>query len=122
MLANYRGLCEPAVAQKYLSWGLSKSCAHVGPELPVDVQTITIGDEVALVFLPGEVFVDLGLSIKRGSRFRHTFVIELSNAVETAYIPTHAATAGGSYEVTNSTVKPGAGEMLVSAALELLKK
>lgn len=122
MLANYRGLCEPAVAEKYLSWGLSKSCANIGSELPVDVQTITIGDDVALVFLPGEVFVDLGLAIKRGSRFRHTLVIELSNAVETAYIPTHAATAVGSYEVTNSTVKPGAGEMLVSAALELLKK
>ena len=121
MLANYRGVCEPAVAKKYLSWGLSKSCAAIGNELPVDVQAITIGDEVAIVFLPGEVFVDLGLAIKRGSRFRHTFVIELSNAVETAYIPTRAATAGGSYEVTNSTVQPGAGEMLVSAALSLLK-
>ncbi len=108
MLANYRGMCDPTVARKYLSWGLSQSCAGIGSELPVDVQTITIGDEVALVFLPGEVFVDLGLAIKRGSRFRHTLVIELSNAVETAYIPTHAATAVGSYEVTNSTVKPGA--------------
>ncbi len=27
-------------------------------------------------------------------------IIELSNAVETAYIPTYAATAVGSYEVT----------------------
>ncbi len=122
MLANYRGLCEPAVAEKYLSWGLSKSCAGIGSELPVDVQAITLGDEVAIVFLPGEVFVDLGLAIKRGSRFPNTIVIELSNAVETAYIPTHAATAVGSYEVTNSTVKPGAGEMLVAAALQLLKR
>ena len=122
MLANYRGLCEPVIAQKYLSWGLSKSCANIGSELPVDVQAITIGDELAIVFLPGEVFVDLGLAIKHGSRFRHTLVIELSNAVETAYVPTHAATAVGSYEVTNSTVKPGAGEMLVSAALQLLKE
>ena len=122
MLANYRGMCDPSVAQKYLSWGLSKSCANIGAELPIDVQTITIGDELAIVFLPGEVFVDLGLAIKHGSRFRHTLVIELSNGVETAYIPTHAATAVGSYEVTNSTVKPGAGEMLVSAALQLLKE
>ncbi len=64
MLANFRGLCEPALAEKYLSWGLSKSCAGIGNELPVDVQTITLGDEVAIVFLPGEVFVDLGLAIK----------------------------------------------------------
>lgn len=122
MLANFRGLCKPAVAEKYLSWGLSKSCAAVGPELTVDVQAITIGDEVAIVCLPGEVFVDLGLAIKRASRFPHTIVIELSNAIETAYVPTQAACAGGSYEVTNSTVKPGAGEILVSAALGLLKK
>jgi hypothetical protein len=122
MLANFRGLCTPAVAEKYLSWGLSKSCAGIGSELPVDVQTITLGDEVAIVFLPGEVFVDLGLAIKRGSRFEHTIVIELSNGVETAYIPTTAAAAQGSYEVINSTVKPGAGEKLVAAALQLLRK
>ena len=35
----------------------------------------------------------------------------LSNHVETIYIPTRAAHAGGSYEVTNSTVEPGTGEM-----------
>ncbi len=121
MLATFRGVCQLDVAEQYLSWGLSRSCITGSGDLGVDVQTITLGDEVAIVLLPGEVFVDLGLAIKRGSRFRHTFVIELSSAVETAYIPTLAATAGGSYEVINSTVKPGAGEQLVKAALELLR-
>ena len=80
-----------------------------------------LGTDVAIVALPGEAFVELGLAIKQGSPFRTTLVIELSNCVETIYVPTRAAYAGGSYEVTNSTTMPGSGEMIVQAALELLK-
>lgn len=96
--------------------------AGIGQNLPTEVHTITIGDDIAIVTLPGEVFVDLGLAIKQASPFRHTIIVELANAVETIYIPTRAAHAGGSYEVLNSTVKPGSGEMLVEAALKLLKE
>jgi hypothetical protein len=56
------------------------------------------------------------------SPFKTTLVIELANAVETIYVPTRAAYAGGSYEVTNSTVEAGSGEMLVEAALRLLRE
>ena len=76
---------------------------------------------MAIVCLPGEVFVELGLAIKLGSPFRTTIVIELSNAVESIYVPHRAAYAGGSYEVTNSTVQPGSGEILVETALTLLR-
>jgi hypothetical protein len=76
---------------------------------------------VAIISLPGEVFVELGLAIKHGSPFRTTIVIELSNCVESIYVPHRAAYAGGSYEVTNSTVQPGSGEILVEAALTLLR-
>ncbi|MGE5193719.1 MAG: hypothetical protein ACM3U2_14585, partial [Deltaproteobacteria bacterium] len=58
----------------------------------------------------------------QGSPFPTTLVIELSNCVETIYIPHRAAYAGGSYEVTNSALQPGAGEMLVEAALSLLRE
>ena len=83
---------------------------------------MTLGEDLALVFLPGETFVELGLAIKQRSPYRNTMVIELSNCVETIYIPTRAAYAGGSYEVTNSNVMPGSGEMLVEAALQLLRE
>ena len=81
-----------------------------------------LGDDLAIVTLPGEDFVNLGRAIKQNSPFKNTIIIELANAVETCYIPTRAAYAGGSYEVTNSTVKPGSGEMLVEAALKLLRE
>jgi neutral ceramidase len=102
------------------SWGLSHQLAGCGKHLPVEVHTVGLGPDVAIVFLPGEVFVDLGLAIKQASPFKHTLVIELSNAVETAYIPTQAAFAGGSYEVTNSTILAGSGERLVEEALRQL--
>lgn len=103
-----------------INWGLTHTLAGVGDHLPVEVQAIGLGDEVGIVCLPGEVFVDLGLAIKRGSPFKTTIVVELCNAVETMYVPTRTACAGGSYEVTNSSVEPGSGEVLAEAALRLL--
>ena len=106
----------------HITWGLSRALAGIGETMPVDMTVITLGTDIAIVALPGEAFVELGLAIKQGSPFRTTMVIELSNCVETIYVPTRAAYAHGSYEVTNSTTMPGSGEMLVQAALELLKE
>lgn len=113
---------EPHVkTADHITWGLSRSLAGVGETLPMDITVLTIGGDVAIVCLPGEVFVELGLAIKQGSPFRTTLVVELSNAVESIYVPHRAAYAGGSYEVTNSNLEPGGGEMLVEAALALLR-
>jgi hypothetical protein len=76
---------------------------------------------VAVVGLPGEVFVDLGLAIKRASPFAHTFVVELSND-DPHYVPTIKAFAEGSYETVNSLVAPGGGEMMVEAAVSMLRE
>jgi len=113
---------DPVETAKWGGWGLSQTWGGIGAELPLEVTTITIGPDLAIVCLPGEVFVDLGLAIKRHSPFRTTLVIELCGCVETVYIPTRAAYAGGSYEVTNSALQPGAGEMLVEAALRSLRE
>jgi neutral ceramidase len=109
-------------ATDHINWGLTHTWAGIGEALPVEVTTMTVGQDLAIVFLPGEVFVDLGLAIKRGSPYRTTLVVELTNCVETVYIPTRAAYAGGGYEVTNSTTEPGSGEMLVETALRLLRQ
>ncbi|MCA9210670.1 MAG: neutral/alkaline non-lysosomal ceramidase N-terminal domain-containing protein [Planctomycetales bacterium] len=111
-----------AATAEHITWGLSRSLAGVGETLPVDVTVMTLGDELAIVCLPGEVFVELGLAIKQASPFRTTMVIELSNCVETIYIPHRAAYVGGSYEVTNSALQPGGGELLVETALTLLRE
>ena len=92
-----------------------------GDLLPIEVQVFRFSDEVALVALPGEVFVEIGLAIKKASPFPVTMVIELANDTPD-YIPTKKAFAEGSYETVNSRVQPGGGEMAVDAAVRLLKK
>jgi neutral ceramidase len=93
--------------------------ARQGKPFDVDVQVFTLGREVAWVALPGEVFVELGLSIKAASPFSQTNVVELSNG-RSSYIPHHSAFSEGQYEVVSSRYAEGAGEMLVTAAIRLL--
>lgn len=108
-------------ASPYVSLGLTHQWAGIGEVLPIEVLVMTVGSDAAIVFLPGEVFVELGLAIKQASPFKNTLVVELSQEVETIYIPNRHAHAGGGYEVTNSLVQPGSGEMLVEAAVGLLR-
>ena len=88
--------------------------------IPLEVQVFRLNHDVAVVGLPGEVFVDLGLAIKRASPFPITLVIELCQDAP-GYIPTKKAFAEGSYETVNSRIAPGGGEMMVEAAVRLLK-
>lgn len=94
--------------------------AQEGKPLEAEVQVFTLGREVAVVALPGEVFVDLGLSIKAASPFRYTFVVELANG-SPGYIPNRSAYAQGQYEVVSTRFAEGSGETLVTAALRLLE-
>lgn len=120
VLENLRSKLDPQEATSLIGWGLCSSLAGSGDTLPLDVQVITLGRDVAIVALPGEVFVELGLAIKNASPFKTTLVIELSNQVETIYVPTRYSYVGGGYEVMNSTLEPGGGELLAEAAIRLL--
>jgi neutral ceramidase len=91
------------------------------PLYPLEVQVLRLDADTAIVCLPCEIFVELGLAIKKASPFKRTLVIEICND-RPSYVPTLKAFGEGSYEVTNARVKPGAGEMLVDAAVKLLKE
>lgn len=127
VLEHLRGPSDVEETMSLIGSGLSESKADSGDSLSVEVQVITLGRDVAIVALPGEVFVEYGLAIKAASPFRTTLVIELCNSSETLYIPTRSAyvptassfVAGG-YEVVNSTTMPGSGDLLVDAAIRML--
>ncbi|MHC4146678.1 MAG: sugar phosphate isomerase/epimerase family protein, partial [Planctomycetota bacterium] len=89
--------------------------------IPLEVQVFRLSRDVAVVGLPGEVFVDLGLAIKQSSPFATTLVIELCQDAP-GYIPTKKAFAEGSYETVNSRIAPGGGEKMAEAAIRLLKE
>ena len=92
-----------------------------GATIPLEVQVFRLSDEVAVVGLPGEVFVDLGLAIKKASPFATTLVVELCQDAP-GYIPTRKAFVEGSYETVNSRIAPGGGEKMVEAAIRLLRE
>ncbi len=91
-----------------------------GDTIALEVQVLRLSDNVAIVGLPGEIFVELGLAIKRASPFATTLVVELCNDCPD-YIPTKKGFEEGSYEIVNSRVAAGGGEAMVEAATELLK-
>jgi hypothetical protein len=95
--------------------------ARKGEPNEVEVQVIALGDRYAWVSLPGEIFVELGLAIKQDSPFEHTIVAELANGI-IGYIPSRRAYAQGNYEVVSARCAEGSGEMLVDAAVEMLKE
>jgi neutral ceramidase len=91
------------------------------PTVAAEVQALRLGD-AAFVGLPGEPFVELGLRLKQGSPFPHTYVAGLANGCE-GYIPTRAAFDEGGYEVRtarSSKLHPEAGDTMVAAGAELL--
>lgn len=93
--------------------------ARNGKPLDAEVQVIALGDQIAWVALPGEVFTELGAAIKQASPFPLTIVTELAHGPVT-YIPNEVAFPQGNYEVVSSRVAKGSGEKLVSAAKALL--
>ena len=81
-------------------------------------------NDLAVVGLPGEVFVEHGLALKRRSPFKNTMVAELANDW-IGYIPTQKAFKEGSYETDlalSSRSQPEAGDLMVETALKLLEK
>ena len=67
-----------------------------------------MGDELAIVGLPGEVFAELGLDLRARSPFPHTLVLGLANEA-IGYVPTRRAYDEGGYEPTSSRLQPGGG-------------
>lgn len=80
-------------------------------------------DDVAVVAIPGELFVELGREIKRRSPFPQTIIVTLANDY-IGYIPHQAAFAEGGYETifaSQSRLAPEAGDLIVGAAVDVLQ-
>lgn len=93
--------------------------ARHGTPQHVEVQVISFGKDIAWVGLPGEIFVELGLAIKKRSPFTHTFLVELANE-SIGYVPDRRSYPEGNYEPESAQCAAGSGEKLVEAAVTLL--
>jgi hypothetical protein len=90
-----------------------------GKPIEAEVQVFTLGDDVAIVGFPGEMFAEFGLQLKEDSPFPITICAELANGA-LVYIPNRIAYEEGNYEPTAARLPAGAGEQLVDSALEQL--
>jgi hypothetical protein len=112
---------SPLFIEQVRAYRVLEVAGRAGRPHEVEVQIIALGQDVAWISLPGEIFVELGLAIKAGSPFPHLFLAELANG-SIGYIPNHKAYAEGAYEVVSARCADGSGERLVETALRLLGK
>lgn len=90
------------------------------------LQCIRIG-EVCIHFLPGEDFVETGLSIKEASPFEKSFVVELSNS-QVGYVPTKRAFDKEKTRLYETSLAPGndlvpeAADQFIAKSVELANK
>jgi hypothetical protein len=110
----------PAFLDQVQAFQAVEVAGRLGKAFAVEVQVISLGDDLAWVSLPGEIFVELGLTIKAGSPFRQTVIAELANG-SIGYIPNRVAYSQGNYEVVSARVAAGSGERLVDEALRQLR-
>lgn len=90
-------------------------------EIPAEVQMIGIGD-TRIIGLPGEIFVEYGLTIQYQVPFDKCFIIELANGNLPGYVATTRAYSQGGYETGTSLMTGRSGEQLVEAAVKLIKQ
>ncbi|MEF3305749.1 hypothetical protein [Paenibacillus sp. GYB003] len=107
----------------------AREIAKIADERPADtatveVQAVRIG-ELAIVGLPGEIFVEFGLDLKSRSPFGYTMVDTMCNGTIRAYICTREAFRQGGYEpqmTFRNRFPEETGERLVSLAETLLNR
>ena len=91
--------------------------------VPIMVNVIRVGD-TAFCTNPSEFFVEHGLTIRKQSPARVTFVTELTDGY-CGYVPTKKAFSRGGYETwpaPTSQLAPVAGKQITTATGRLLKK
>ena len=101
------------------SYRLLDIAERQGKPYRVEVQAIALGPDVAWVSLPGEIFVEIGLAIKKRSPFPYTQVVQLANE-NIGYVPDRRSYAEGNYEPESARCAAGSGEQLVETAVRLL--
>ena len=101
--------CVPGLARKLTgreSWS-------------VELQGIALGNDIALLGMAAEPFVEIGLAIKGRSPFAHTLVSGYTG-VGWAYMPTADAYPLGGYEIEVTPFAPEAADLAIAACVDLL--
>lgn len=88
------------------------------PPTSLTISAARVGN-IAFVGLGAEVLTEIGMSIKAGSPYEHTFVIAHCNGGAGYLPPKHLYIEGG-YEIRSSAFAPQAADMAVKQAVKML--
>ncbi len=97
--------------------------AKYPPKVKLVLQALRVGD-LGICAAPCEVFVEIGLELRKKSPLKHTFTIELANGYN-GYLPTPEQHALGGYETwraRSSYLEVGASPRIMRALLGLLER
>ena len=86
----------------------------------LELNAVSLGEELAFVTYPGELFDTLGARIEENAPFKTTLVIGYSQDRK-GYLPSSVAYKYTSYETDTTRFAPGTGEKLADTYVELLK-
>lgn len=110
--------CNFSNAKKFYEGELTKKFNSHAPFMI----NILLLNEIAYVFLPGEIFSEFGLQIKERSPIKETHIITLSNGDLPGYCVTETELKKGGYEPYNSLLDPISGQKIVEKTLYMLEK
>ena len=92
-----------------------------------ETQALAIGD-CAIVGMPGEIFVKIGMAVSEKSPFARTISISHANGA-VGYVPTADQVPLGGYEIESARaskygiqIAPESDEILINSALASLQK
>ena len=121
-------LNEQGMRQAFLEWAQEKLDIVRRQKKPggikIEIKALAINDTV-LIAIPAEVFVEIGLAIKKNSPFKYTFILSYANGC-VGYLPTRQAYQEGGYEIDDAykyynsfPFSSGVGDKVKKMALSL---
>jgi len=99
---------------------LARTRTH-GPTRTDEVQALALGDNLHLVALPGEVFVETGEDIRRLSGLPNLLVVAYANDYPGYFCRPEAYSQGG-YEPGTTPFAPEADALLIESAVAALRE
>jgi hypothetical protein len=116
-IIDYEEMPRISFKSEVIPFASRQDTARTESSIQAEINTVLIGEDLALATFPGEFFVEHGLALKERSPFKHTFFIGYCNDA-LGYFPTIQSTIEGGYgAVYGARTEIGAGEHLVNRAL-----
>ena len=90
-------------------------------EADLELNTITVGEELAFVTAPNELFDTISMLVEEGSVYPHTLTLGYCNAYR-GYIPSKLGYEYTCYESDATWFEPGIGEIIADTFIAMLKE